>query len=288
MAEKIYEEVRPTIPAELRRKVNVEAGHECSVKGCSEHTYLEIHHINQNREDNRLENLILLCDKHHKMAHANIIDRKALKEYKLLLQESHNQEIMNRFESLEKLITEKISEKSHLIEEMTKEKDIDDKLKKISPDRNDILRFVLTQVTISHYENQSKLYFERQVEFIKGQDRLLLDALRQDDYLESDIIMEFHHFRKAYIDAPVYGSWLEKKLELYELLTGRKAKGILLIAAKEGYGSKEDWPLTLKGIDEVSSPDNIEMVVYTYGDIGFKPGAVSATMFTSNLKTKDN
>ena len=40
MAEKIYEEVRPTIPAELRRKVNVEAGHECSVKGCSEHTYL--------------------------------------------------------------------------------------------------------------------------------------------------------------------------------------------------------------------------------------------------------
>ena len=53
-------------------------------------------------------------------------------------------------------------------------------------------------------------------------------------------------------------------------------------------GSKEDWPLTLKGIDEVSSPDNIEMVVYTYGDIGFKPGAVSATMFTSNLKTKDN
>ena len=211
MAEKTYEASRPTIPADLRRKVNVEAGHECSIKGCSEHTYLEIHHINQNREDNYLENLILLCDKHHKMAHANVIDRKALREYKLLLQESHNKQILDRFDSLEKLISEQIAEKSHLIEEMTKEESVDNELKKVSPDRNDILRFVLTQVTISHHENQSKVYFERQVEFIKGEDRLLLDALRQDDDLDADIIMDFHHFRKAYIDAPVYASWLEKK-----------------------------------------------------------------------------
>lgn len=192
---------------------------------------------------------------------------------------------MDRFDSLEKLISEQKLEKSHLIEEMTKEKEIDASLKKISPDRNDILRFVLTQVTISHHENNSKLYFERQVEFIKGEDRLLLDALRQDDDLELDIIMEFHHFRKGYMDAPAYASWLEKKLELYELLTGRKAKGILLIAAKEGYGKKEDWPMTLEGINEVSNPDNIEMVVYTYSEIGIKPGAISATFFTSNLKS---
>ena len=77
-----YQSERPTIPANIRREVEVEAGHECSVTGCSEHTYLEIHHINQNREDNRKENLILLCDKHHKMAHAGIIDRKALYSYK--------------------------------------------------------------------------------------------------------------------------------------------------------------------------------------------------------------
>ncbi len=78
----IYQSDRPTIPANLRREVEVEAGHECSVTGCNEHTYLEIHHINQNREDNRKENLILLCDKHHKMAHAGVIDRKALHSYK--------------------------------------------------------------------------------------------------------------------------------------------------------------------------------------------------------------
>ncbi|STR45797.1 HNH endonuclease signature motif containing protein [Iodobacter fluviatilis] len=77
-----YQSDRPAIQTNLRREIEVEAGHECSVTGCTEHTYLEIHHINQNREDNRKENLILLCDKHHKMAHAGVIDRKALHNYK--------------------------------------------------------------------------------------------------------------------------------------------------------------------------------------------------------------
>ena len=82
---KQYEGQRPSIPADIRRQIEVEAGHQCTVKNCNEHTYLEIHHINQNREDNSIDNLILLCDKHHKMAHKNIIDRKALREYKKLL-----------------------------------------------------------------------------------------------------------------------------------------------------------------------------------------------------------
>lgn len=36
---------RPIIPAYIRREIEVEAGHKCSVSGCHEHTYLEIHHI---------------------------------------------------------------------------------------------------------------------------------------------------------------------------------------------------------------------------------------------------
>ena len=87
---KQYDKKRPNITADIKRKIEVEAGHQCSIKSCSEHTYLEIHHINENREDNNNDNLILLCDKHHKMAHANKIDRKALKEYKKLLN-IHNQ-----------------------------------------------------------------------------------------------------------------------------------------------------------------------------------------------------
>lgn len=85
MNDKKYSEERPTIGAELRRSVMIEAGHACSINRCGEHTYLEIHHINENREDNRIENLILLCDKHHKMAHRKVIDRKALRTYKELL-----------------------------------------------------------------------------------------------------------------------------------------------------------------------------------------------------------
>lgn len=81
---------RPIIPAYIRREIEVEAGHKCSVSGCHEHTYLEIHHINQDREDNRKENLILLCDKHHKMAHAEVIDRKALYIYKEILRANSN------------------------------------------------------------------------------------------------------------------------------------------------------------------------------------------------------
>jgi hypothetical protein len=80
-----YQSDRPAIPQNIRREIEVEAGHKCSVTTCNEHTYLEIHHINQNREDNRKENLILLCDKHHKMAHSGVIDRKALHSYKEIL-----------------------------------------------------------------------------------------------------------------------------------------------------------------------------------------------------------
>lgn len=77
-----YEDERPSIPTSIEREIKVEAGHNCSVTGCFEHTYLEIHHINEDRNDNRKENLILLCDKHHKMAHNGVIDRKALRAYK--------------------------------------------------------------------------------------------------------------------------------------------------------------------------------------------------------------
>lgn len=79
-----YANNRPSIPANVIRAVKVESGHLCAIKGCVEHTYLEIHHIDFNRENNDVENLILLCGKHHKMAHASVIDRKSLHEYKRL------------------------------------------------------------------------------------------------------------------------------------------------------------------------------------------------------------
>jgi hypothetical protein len=84
---KRYNQARPSVSSEINRHASIEAGHACSVAHCGEHTYLELHHINGNREDNRIENVILLCDKHHKMAHAGVIDREALREYKRLNRE---------------------------------------------------------------------------------------------------------------------------------------------------------------------------------------------------------
>ncbi|MGY5798308.1 HNH endonuclease signature motif containing protein [Rheinheimera faecalis] len=104
MSRSVYDEPRPTISAELRRAVNVESGHACAIKGCAEHTYLEIHHIDENRENNTLENLVLLCDKHHKMAHAGVIDRKELREYKKLLIGSFDSKIISKINTYEILV----------------------------------------------------------------------------------------------------------------------------------------------------------------------------------------
>ncbi|MHC6529486.1 HNH endonuclease signature motif containing protein [Vibrio proteolyticus] len=90
---KKYDSNRPVIRADLRREIEVEAGHQCSVTGCFEHTYMEIHHIDFNRENNSPENLIYLCDKHHKMAHSKVIDRKALRKYKESLKQLNNQAV---------------------------------------------------------------------------------------------------------------------------------------------------------------------------------------------------
>lgn len=104
MSEKSYDAARPNIPAALERQVKTEAGHRCTIKRCPEHTYLEIHHINGNREDNRIDNLILLCDRHHKMSHAEVIDRKSLRIYKEFLSSSDHGSLLERFDKLESML----------------------------------------------------------------------------------------------------------------------------------------------------------------------------------------
>lgn len=66
----IYNGSRPHVPERIREDLLVESGSRCSVPRCSENfTYYDIHHINFDREDNRPENLIVLCLVHHRMAH---------------------------------------------------------------------------------------------------------------------------------------------------------------------------------------------------------------------------
>ena len=280
MSSKFYDESRPAISAELRRTIEVESGHCCAIKICGEHTYLEIHHIDQNRNNNKLENLILLCDKHHKMAHREIIDRKALRQYKCLLESSHSALINEKLEEIKALI---IQEKTNIPEpEKTTAQPVDDQIKKLSPKRSEILNYALYHIAIAHYEKTNNLYFEHQVEFKRGSSSLFLDALRQDDSLPEDIIIDVHYLRKPYLDAPTYGSWLVKKLDIYRLMTGRIARGILIIVVGRDRMPGDNYlELTRKGVE--SCEGKISLQVYSCAQVGFDPGAISAACFASNL-----
>lgn len=279
-----YEEPRPSIPADLRRSVEVESGHCCAIKGCNEHTYLEIHHIDQNRNNNKQENLILLCDKHHKMAHADVIDRKALRQYKKLLVDSHSTLITEKIEELKVLI---LQEKEGAPEpRMTQEQPADDRVVKQAAVRSEILNFALYHVAIAHYEEEQGIYFEHQVQFTRGDTALTLDALRQDDDMPEDIIIDVHYLRRAYHDAPAYGPWLAKKLEIYELLTGRPARGVLIaVVGRERMLEGSDLDMTRQGVEACNG--RITLKVYSCEQVGFHPGAVSAATFASNLKKVD-
>lgn len=78
-------EGRPAIPAELRRRVLIEAGHRCAVPTCRQHP-VEIEHIEDwaKVKEHRFENLIALCPNCHsrKGSGPNQIDRKSLRQYK--------------------------------------------------------------------------------------------------------------------------------------------------------------------------------------------------------------
>jgi len=78
---------RPPIPAELRRRILVEAGHRCAIPTCR-HPTTEIAHIEPWRKvrEHKYENLIALCPNCHKRAEDGDIDRKSLRIYKRILQ----------------------------------------------------------------------------------------------------------------------------------------------------------------------------------------------------------
>ena len=77
------QEERPAIPAELRRKVLVEAGHRCAIPTCR-HIEVDVHHIVpwEQCKKHEYENLIALCPNCHRRADEEDIDRKSLRMYK--------------------------------------------------------------------------------------------------------------------------------------------------------------------------------------------------------------
>ena len=83
--------LRPPIPADIRREVLVEAGHRCAIPTCR-HIDVDVHHIIPWKESQKheYENLIALCPNCHRRADNGDIDRKSLRLYKLNLRTMHD------------------------------------------------------------------------------------------------------------------------------------------------------------------------------------------------------
>lgn len=82
---------RPAIPADIRRRVLVEAGHRCAIPQCR-HIDVEIHHIVFVEEGgaDSYDNLIALCPNCHTLVHRGKIDKKSLRIYKANLRYLHD------------------------------------------------------------------------------------------------------------------------------------------------------------------------------------------------------
>lgn len=82
---------RPAIPAEIRRRVLVEAGHRCAIPTCR-HIEVDLHHIIPwaQCQAHQYDNLIALCPNCHRRADRAEIDRKSLRLYKLNLRFVHD------------------------------------------------------------------------------------------------------------------------------------------------------------------------------------------------------
>jgi hypothetical protein len=82
---------RPPIPAEIARRVLIEAGHRCAIPTCR-YIEVEIHHIVPwaDGKTHRYDNLIALCANCHRRADRGEIDRKSLRIYKINLRFAHD------------------------------------------------------------------------------------------------------------------------------------------------------------------------------------------------------
>lgn len=82
---------RPPVPAEIMRRVLVEAGHRCAIPTCRD-IEVDVHHIIPwaQCQTHEYDNLIALCSNCHRLAHRGKIDRKSLRLYKFNLRFAHD------------------------------------------------------------------------------------------------------------------------------------------------------------------------------------------------------
>eukprot|EP00456_Euglypha_rotunda_P035018 TRINITY_DN2700_c1_g1_i8.p1 TRINITY_DN2700_c1_g1~~TRINITY_DN2700_c1_g1_i8.p1 ORF type:complete len:217 (+),score=29.45 TRINITY_DN2700_c1_g1_i8:818-1468(+) len=212
------------------------------------------------------------------MAHGGVIDPKSLREYKELLKIRYGSDLLDRVDKLEALIAEQPKP-----EDTPPPLQPDDgRPQKYVQQRSAMMAFTLEQLALSRLESERKVYFDRGPEIHRENVRLQFDALRQDDSLPADLVVEVHWLRKRFLDGPVWVRQIDAKVELYELMTGRKGKGLLVfVVPNESMKMISDLPYT--SLEIVNSSRQPEVIIYTYAELAFNPGAMSAALFTSNI-----
>ena len=82
---------RPAVPADLKRRILVEAGHRCAIPTCR-YIEVDVHHIIpwETCQAHEYANLIALCPNCHRRANRGEIDRKSLRIYKASLRFTHD------------------------------------------------------------------------------------------------------------------------------------------------------------------------------------------------------
>jgi hypothetical protein len=89
---------------------------KCEAEGCTHEGRVEVHHINKDRDDNRRENLRILCRKHHNAEHDVIKVAEVTPEQEILAQLPHDRRMKISTKSMIKKVrrraeTEKYREK---------------------------------------------------------------------------------------------------------------------------------------------------------------------------------
>lgn len=147
---------------------------------------------------------------------------------------------------------------------------------KSAPRRFEVLQFALYHVAISKLEKDIGIHFSRNVTFRSGDSALTLDGLRTRPD-EPDLLVEVYYLRKSYLDAPGYGAMVARKVELYELLTGRPATGILLaVVGRERMLEPGGLRQTRAGVEPF---ENVSLHAYSCEQVGYHPGPVAAGIF---------
>jgi len=218
------------------------------------------------------------------MAHAGVIDRKALQEYKRLLKDAYSSALVERVQKLEELMQQgrSIQAERSVSEPIAAAQDPGLPIK-TTVKRWELSYQTLEELAISRFERQNNLLLERRPRFTRGNAGLQLDAIRQDDDLSEDIIVEVRWLRKRYLDGPIWVRQVEAATSTYELISGRKARGILIfVVPKDDMKSISDLPWTSEELPKLERKP--EVVIYTYEDLGFVPDAITSDLFASNIK----